>query len=143
VALSKDLMKRCMNCLKPMRDIDAVCGACGEGAPPVPDRARLMSVVVDSVIGELNLLGGAPLDEEQELEALELLLALKRSPAYAELYRKLARLPLESALSSAAHLGWVLRAAVQSNWWDHLPKVSDLRLTETLRQMNRELRNRR
>jgi len=123
-----------------MKDSDPSCNACGEKAPAISDRARLMSVVVDSVIGELNLLGGVPLDEERELEALEVLLALKHSPAYDELYRKLAQLPLETALSSATHLGWVLRAAVQSNWWDHLPKASDPRLTEALRQMNRELK---
>jgi hypothetical protein len=99
-----------------------------------------MSVVVDSVIGELNLIGGRALNEERELEALEVLLALKQSTAYAELCLRLADLPLGNALSSAVHLGWVLRGAVESNWWDHLPKASDATLTEALRQMSRELR---
>src|SRR5258708_74241 len=132
-------MKRCMNCLKPMVDSDVVCASCGEKSPPPPESARLMSVVVDSVIGELNLIGGRNLNEEREVEALEVLLALKQSAAYAELCFRLADLPLGSALSSAVHLGWVLRGAVESNWWDRLPKTSDATFTKALRQMSREL----
>lgn len=132
-------MKRCENCLNPIKDPDPMCGSCGEQAPPQPDRARLMSVVVDAVLKELNLAGQVAPDEDARLVAVEILVALKQSSAYSEWSRQLTKLELTSAISSAVHLGWSLREAVESNWWDSLPRASDPGFTKALRELAREI----
>jgi hypothetical protein len=43
------------------------------------------------------------------------------------------------AISSAVHLGWSLRDAVESNWWDSLPRASDPEFTKALRELAREI----
>ncbi len=98
-----------------------------------------MSVVVDAVLKELNLAGEVAPDEDTKLVVVEILVALKQSPAYSEWSKQLAKLELASAISSAVHLGWSLREAVESNRWDSLPRASDRGFTKALRGLVREI----
>ncbi len=132
-------MKYCENCLAPMKDGDTVCARCGEKAKPRTDRARLMSVVVDATLQELNLADEAAPDEEAKLVVVEVLFAVKQSPAYAVWLKEAGKLPFRSAISGAVVLGWALREAVESNRWDHLPRASDPEYTEWLRRLSLDL----
>ena len=77
-------MKRCKNCLTSMKNNEEVCSGCGQTVEPPRDRARLLSVVVDAVIKELNLTGTMAPDEHARLVSVEILMAVKQSPAYSE-----------------------------------------------------------
>jgi hypothetical protein len=119
-----------------MKDSDTVCARCGERAKPRTDRARLLSVVVDATLQELD---DARRDEESKLMAVEVLLAVKQSPVYNAWLKQADKLPVGSAIPQAVVLGWALREAVESNRWGHLPRASDPEYTELLRRMSREL----
>jgi hypothetical protein len=132
-------MWRCKNCLAPMKNNDQFCVGCGEQAAPRPGRARLMSVVVDSVLKEFNLAGRTVPDEDARIVVVEISIALRQSPAYERWVRQLSTLQPSEAIFSALHFGWALREAVESNWWDSLPRASDPVYTETLKQLANEL----
>jgi len=65
--------------------------------------------------------------------------ALKQSPAYEKWLKQIATLQHTNAISCAIHFGWLLREAVESNWWDSLPRASDTAYSKALTQLADEI----
>ena len=87
------------------------------------------------MLKEQNLGSHSAPDEDAKLVAVEILVVLRQSTGYVEWSKRLAQLPPANAISSAVHLGWLLREAVESNWWDSLPRASDPEFTKMLREL--------
>jgi hypothetical protein len=126
-------MKRCTDCLQKLRNSAPACDNCGRACEPLPDRARLFSTVVDSVLKEVTE-RNLSASEDELLTTVEVLLALNQSPVYKEWLSTLSQDPVSSAVSSAILVGWALREEVETNLWEALPRVSDNRYTALLRE---------